>query len=49
MDVLPLDHSRVHLSVQHGDPYSEYINANYVDGYRHKKAYISTQGKTFFT
>lgn len=49
-DVLALDHSRVHLSVQNGDPYSEYINANYVDGYRHKKAYISTQGplaKTF--
>ncbi|KAF6034713.1 hypothetical protein EB796_006972 [Bugula neritina] len=41
-DVLCLDVSRVILK---GESYeSDYINANYVDGFDHKKAYISTQG-----
>ncbi|CAG0879513.1 unnamed protein product [Cyprideis torosa] len=43
-DVLALDVSRVRL------PYSidgsDYINANYVDGYKKEKEYIFTQGKT---
>lgn len=43
-DVLCLDHSRVKLSTQSNDPSSDYINANYVDGYMQKNAYISTQG-----
>lgn len=43
-DVLCLDHSRVKLSIQSNDPSSDYINANYVDGYMQKNAYISTQG-----
>jgi len=50
-DVLCYDHSRVILSVEDGDdPCSDYINANYVDGYKQKNAFISTQGplpKTF--
>ncbi|XP_048733310.1 tyrosine-protein phosphatase non-receptor type 9-like isoform X2 [Ostrea edulis] len=49
-DVLCLDHSRVRLAIQNNDPNSDYINANFVDGYMHKNAYISTQGplpKTF--
>ncbi|KAL3866376.1 hypothetical protein ACJMK2_043679 [Sinanodonta woodiana] len=49
-DVLCLDHSRVSLPSVSGDPSSDYINANFVDGYRQKNAYISTQGplpKTF--
>ncbi|XP_061172209.1 tyrosine-protein phosphatase non-receptor type 9-like isoform X2 [Saccostrea echinata] len=49
-DVLCLDHSRVILQVLNNDPSSDYINANFVDGYMHKNAYISTQGplpKTF--
>ncbi|XP_062591032.1 tyrosine-protein phosphatase non-receptor type 9-like isoform X2 [Saccostrea cucullata] len=49
-DVLCLDHSRVVLRVLNNDPTSDYINANFVDGYMHKNAYISTQGplpKTF--
>ncbi|XP_052702535.1 tyrosine-protein phosphatase non-receptor type 9-like isoform X2 [Crassostrea angulata] len=43
-DVLCLDHSRVKLSTQSNDLSSDYINANYVDGYMQKNAYISTQG-----
>lgn len=43
-DVLCLDHSRVKLSTQNNDPSSDYINANFVDGYMQKNAYISTQG-----
>jgi tyrosine-protein phosphatase non-receptor type 9 len=56
-DVLCYDHSRVVLS--HGnndevvdddddDPTNDYINANFVDGYKQKNAYISTQGEKFF-
>ncbi|UXI15499.1 protein furry [Sarcoptes scabiei] len=50
VDVLSYDHSRVKLPVIDNDPNSDYINANYVDGYRQKRAFISTQGpltKTF--
>lgn len=44
-DVLCYDHSRVVLSRVDGDELSDYINANFVDGYKQKNAYISTQGK----
>ena len=43
-DVLCYDHSRVFLSQLDDDPSSDYINANYVDGYMQKRAFISTQG-----
>ncbi|XP_059224226.1 tyrosine-protein phosphatase non-receptor type 9 isoform X5 [Stomoxys calcitrans] len=43
-DVLCYDHSRVVLSRVGGDEVSDYINANFVDGYKQKNAYISTQG-----
>ncbi|XP_055634706.1 tyrosine-protein phosphatase non-receptor type 9 isoform X2 [Toxorhynchites rutilus septentrionalis] len=43
-DVLCYDHSRVVLSQEDDDPTSDYINANFVDGYKQKNAYISTQG-----
>ena len=39
-DVLCLDHSRVRLTSGTCD----YINANFVDGYMHSRAFISTQG-----
>lgn len=43
-DVLCYDHSRVVLTIEDGDPTSDYINANFVDGYKQRNAYISTQG-----
>lgn len=43
-DVLCYDHSRVLLSQIDGDASSDYINANFVDGYKQKNAFISTQG-----
>lgn len=43
-DVLCYDHSRVVLSQIECEPVSDYINANFVDGYKQKNAYISTQG-----
>ncbi|KAM8721475.1 hypothetical protein ACLKA7_007364 [Drosophila subpalustris] len=43
-DVLCYDHSRVVLAREDGDELSDYINANFVDGYKQKNAYISTQG-----
>lgn len=43
-DVLCYDHSRVRLSVKDEDVNSDYINANFVDGYMQKNAFISTQG-----
>lgn len=43
-DVLCYDHSRVELSIIDNDPNSDYINANYVDGYKQKHAFISSQG-----
>ncbi|XP_043472751.1 tyrosine-protein phosphatase non-receptor type 9 isoform X3 [Leptopilina heterotoma] len=43
-DVLCYDHSRVCLSLLDGDSTSDYINANFVDGYKQRNAFISTQG-----
>jgi tyrosine-protein phosphatase non-receptor type 9 len=43
-DVLCYDHSRVVLSYDDDDSTNDYINANFVDGYKQKNAYISTQG-----
>ncbi|XP_044760740.1 tyrosine-protein phosphatase non-receptor type 9 [Coccinella septempunctata] len=42
-DVLCYDDSRVILS-EAGDEDSDYIHANFVDGYKQKNAFISTQG-----
>lgn len=46
-DVLCYDHSRVILSEIDGDADSDYIHANFVDGYKQKNAFINTQGKFY--
>ena len=42
-NVIAYDHSRVVLPAVNGMPGADYINANYIDGYRKQNAYISTQ------
>ncbi|KAG7277146.1 hypothetical protein CRUP_022609 [Coryphaenoides rupestris] len=37
------DHSRVRLQALEGEQSSDYINANYVDGYHRPNHYIATQ------
>ncbi|KAM7378621.1 hypothetical protein PAMA_013501 [Pampus argenteus] len=43
-NILPYDFSRVKLILMHNDEGSDYINANYIPGYKHPKEYIATQG-----
>ncbi|XP_061516328.1 tyrosine-protein phosphatase Lar isoform X7 [Anopheles gambiae] len=43
-NVTSYDHSRVILPPIEGVPGSDYINANYCDGYRKHNAYVATQG-----
>lgn len=47
-NVIAYDHSRVILQPENGIPGSDYINANYMDGYRKQNAYIATQVRPFF-
>ena len=42
-NVVAYDHSRVLLQLQDGACGTEYINANYMDGFRKQNAYIATQ------
>ena len=42
-NVIAYDHSRVVLQSIDCVPGSDYINANYIDGYRKPNAYIATQ------
>ncbi|KAF8795429.1 Tyrosine-protein phosphatase Lar like protein [Argiope bruennichi] len=44
MNILPYESTRVCLQPIRGVDGSDYINANYIDGYRYKNAYIATQG-----
>ncbi|XP_065118393.1 receptor-type tyrosine-protein phosphatase S-like isoform X4 [Paramisgurnus dabryanus] len=43
-NVIAYDHTRVILAQTDGIMGSDYINANYIDGYRKQNAYIATQG-----
>ncbi|XP_061524179.1 receptor-type tyrosine-protein phosphatase O isoform X2 [Phycodurus eques] len=43
-NILPYDFSRVRLISMHDDEGADYINANYIPGYKHPKEYIATQG-----
>ncbi|XP_073336535.1 receptor-type tyrosine-protein phosphatase O [Pagrus major] len=43
-NILPYDFSRVKLISMHNDEGSDYVNANYIPGYKHSKEYIATQG-----
>ncbi|XP_044270213.1 tyrosine-protein phosphatase Lar isoform X1 [Tribolium madens] len=43
-NVIAYDHSRVILTPEEGVLGSDYINANYCDGYRKHNAYVATQG-----
>ncbi|XP_042628929.1 receptor-type tyrosine-protein phosphatase S-like isoform X5 [Cyprinus carpio] len=43
-NVIAYDHTRVALSNNDGVPGGDYINANFIDGYRRQGAYIATQG-----
>ncbi|XP_032992853.1 receptor-type tyrosine-protein phosphatase S isoform X6 [Lacerta agilis] len=43
-NVIAYDHSRVILLPIEGIVGSDYINSNYIDGYRKQNAYIATQG-----
>ena len=42
-NVLALDDTRVKLSVVTGIKGSDYINANFIDGYMMRRAFIATQ------
>ncbi|XP_006006852.2 receptor-type tyrosine-protein phosphatase kappa isoform X1 [Latimeria chalumnae] len=43
-NIIAYDHSRVILQAAEDDPSSDYINANYIDGYQRPSHYIATQG-----
>uniref|UniRef100_A0A8C7TYK1 protein-tyrosine-phosphatase n=1 Tax=Oncorhynchus mykiss TaxID=8022 RepID=A0A8C7TYK1_ONCMY len=43
-NIIAYDHTRVRLQLLDGDPHSDYINANYIDGYHRPRHYIATQG-----
>uniref|UniRef100_H3BWJ5 protein-tyrosine-phosphatase n=1 Tax=Tetraodon nigroviridis TaxID=99883 RepID=H3BWJ5_TETNG len=43
-NIIAYDHSRVILQPIENDPSSDYINANYIDGYQRPSHYIATQG-----
>ncbi|MEQ2180797.1 hypothetical protein GOODEAATRI_005016, partial [Goodea atripinnis] len=44
VNILPYDHSRVHLSSLEGVPDSDFINASFINGYQEKNRFIAAQG-----
>eukprot|EP00039_Didymoeca_costata_P018750 m.334792 g.334792 ORF g.334792 m.334792 type:complete len:703 (+) comp17440_c1_seq1:161-2269(+) len=43
-NITAYDHSRVQLPVINEDPDTNYINANWINGYKRERAYIASQG-----
>ncbi|KAM9759318.1 LOW QUALITY PROTEIN: receptor-type tyrosine-protein phosphatase T [Menidia menidia] len=43
-NIIAYDHTRVRLQPLETEPHSDYINANYIDGYHRPRHYIATQG-----
>uniref|UniRef100_A0A8C6UHC3 protein-tyrosine-phosphatase n=1 Tax=Neogobius melanostomus TaxID=47308 RepID=A0A8C6UHC3_9GOBI len=43
-NIVAYDHTRVRLPLLEGEPHSDYINANYIDGYHRPRHYIASQG-----
>ncbi|TRY60829.1 hypothetical protein DNTS_003163 [Danionella cerebrum] len=44
VNILPYDHSRVHLTPLEGVPDSDYVNSSYINGYQEKNKFIAAQG-----
>uniref|UniRef100_A0A8C5MMC0 Receptor-type tyrosine-protein phosphatase n=1 Tax=Leptobrachium leishanense TaxID=445787 RepID=A0A8C5MMC0_9ANUR len=44
VNILPYDHSRLHLTPIEGVPDSDYINASFINGYQEKNKFIAAQG-----
>uniref|UniRef100_A0A3Q2YX20 Receptor-type tyrosine-protein phosphatase kappa n=1 Tax=Hippocampus comes TaxID=109280 RepID=A0A3Q2YX20_HIPCM len=43
-NIIAYDRTRVRLQPLDGEPHSDYINANFIDGYHRPRHYIATQG-----
>jgi protein tyrosine phosphatase len=43
-NIVAYDHSRVVLPVINDDPQTDYINANWIKGYKQDRGYVATQG-----
>ncbi|CAF1495192.1 unnamed protein product [Rotaria sp. Silwood1] len=49
LNILPIDTTRVILNLLNDDPATDYINGNYISGYKCSNKFIATQGPKFDT